>query len=130
MPLHVVGVVPLNGHRVHRRALFGVKARAFLPSTRSALVRLRADAVDDAFEMGERADERLAVAVDLKRTVVRRRSPAHELLVEQPGESELVRPLLIVSMDGEVAPFSRVAHDRLVSPCAQGALQAASSSTG
>jgi hypothetical protein len=24
-------------------------------------------------------------------------------------------------MDGEVAPFSRVAYDRLVSPCAQGA---------
>ena len=33
--------------------------------------------------MGERADKRLAVPVDLERTVVRRRSPAHEHLVEQ-----------------------------------------------
>jgi hypothetical protein len=64
--------------------------------------------------MGERADKRLAVAVDLERTVVRRRSPAHEHLVEQPGESELVGPLLVVSMDGEVAPFSRVAYESAV----------------
>jgi hypothetical protein len=35
----------------------------------------------------ERADKRLAVAVDLERAVVRRRPPAHKDLVEKPGEA-------------------------------------------
>jgi hypothetical protein len=46
--------------------------------------------VDEALEESERADKRLAVAVDLKRSVVRRRPSAHKVLVEKPGEAELV----------------------------------------